>query len=862
MVFKPQNKPTEKHPKKSSSSGSQKKSSKNPVKKKLHNSYSIEASTDANILIEGSMTSTEAQFDVADHAIESGRSNDGVAYAKLSVYKLKDVLQPLSMNVEQSEESKTNSYNPELKLGLVSKYGGTVIKHGVTTVHETSVIGTYIDGKYAQLKSSTSTIFMAVSSDLVGGKKGSVQVVAGDDDNNRIKPSLIHAAIAVTSTPQINKSSLDNDENLPLEALFEITKPESTTRKSFKSSPKVETTSQKHLERKSAQETFLQRLQRHRQNQLLDEDADAAETIAQKTIVKPSFRRSSFRSTTIAPTNPEPLDQSDKPRYTRRAGYIVSKKRNLNVENNINKTPALGRIVAIRKLQNNGERWRYRPSPKPFVNIQGKNRYQQVREERTTEPTTTTSESYYDEDFDESYDNYSKQDFYSSLEKEDLYDEPAATVTPSAYSDIYLELVTLKSPQVMKIGNIKSTRYLTVTKTSTRHSPRPLTPEPEIEVPDYDEPIQPEEPFPEDNEYQYQQEVDETKGGDVEVPQIEPVNREEEVQELEEVNEDIEDSHFVPELMMSTITETFSSVELMTKTSIVPFTREFLQTDLLDSLPETSDDNSRLDNSDLNFKDDYDENIPNQKRVLRQPYSTLSDLSEIDNDFDPTDFERFEILPSIIDTSALLVEPTPPLEEVTSAVSEIYKTIDATPIASEPSSLTAEQMQQFAMMRYVNQYAALNPYMNPGFGFGMPPVNPLFPQASQKPVFETSDVFKTDLVPIWNGVSTIYSSLTRKIGETTITKYENIPSTSVTNPFLQYTVMSSPVTVETMTTSTDYRTYRIIFRAQATMTTVTSTTVFPTVVTSYVTSSIPLQPTMFPNMFPGMGGLTFPGFLG
>ncbi|KAJ8919413.1 hypothetical protein NQ315_016507, partial [Exocentrus adspersus] len=42
--------------------------------------------------------------------------------------------------------------------GLVTKLGGTVVKDGVTTVHETSVIGTYISGKYAQVLQSTSHI--------------------------------------------------------------------------------------------------------------------------------------------------------------------------------------------------------------------------------------------------------------------------------------------------------------------------------------------------------------------------------------------------------------------------------------------------------------------------------------------------------------------------------------------------------------------------------------------------------------------------------------------------------------------------------------------------------------------------------
>lgn len=42
--------------------------------------------------------------------------------------------------------------------GLVTKLGGTVVKDGATTVHETSVIGTYINGKYAQVLQSTSQV--------------------------------------------------------------------------------------------------------------------------------------------------------------------------------------------------------------------------------------------------------------------------------------------------------------------------------------------------------------------------------------------------------------------------------------------------------------------------------------------------------------------------------------------------------------------------------------------------------------------------------------------------------------------------------------------------------------------------------
>lgn len=42
--------------------------------------------------------------------------------------------------------------------GLVTRLGGTIVKDGLTTVHETSVLGTYINGKYAQVLQSTSRI--------------------------------------------------------------------------------------------------------------------------------------------------------------------------------------------------------------------------------------------------------------------------------------------------------------------------------------------------------------------------------------------------------------------------------------------------------------------------------------------------------------------------------------------------------------------------------------------------------------------------------------------------------------------------------------------------------------------------------
>lgn len=62
------------------------------------------------------------------------------------------------LQTSQVAQQRSDDIHPT---GLVTKLGGTVVKDGVTTVHETSVLGTYISGKYAQVLQSTSHIYNA-----------------------------------------------------------------------------------------------------------------------------------------------------------------------------------------------------------------------------------------------------------------------------------------------------------------------------------------------------------------------------------------------------------------------------------------------------------------------------------------------------------------------------------------------------------------------------------------------------------------------------------------------------------------------------------------------------------------------------
>lgn len=81
-------------------------------------------------------------------------------------------------------------------LGLVTTLGGTIVKDGLTTVHETSVIGTFISGKYAQVLNSNSKVLPQA------GHRG------------KISPSPTHR-ILKTVGPSISKNHRQHLEPTP-----------------------------------------------------------------------------------------------------------------------------------------------------------------------------------------------------------------------------------------------------------------------------------------------------------------------------------------------------------------------------------------------------------------------------------------------------------------------------------------------------------------------------------------------------------------------------------------------------------------------------------------------------------------------
>lgn len=89
-------------------------------------------------------------------------------------------------------------------IGLVTVLGGTVVKDGITTIHETSVIGTYMSGKYAQVLNSNS------------------KVIQPSGHRPKISPSPT-LRILKTAAPVVSKSHRYNLEPTPASILHEET---------------------------------------------------------------------------------------------------------------------------------------------------------------------------------------------------------------------------------------------------------------------------------------------------------------------------------------------------------------------------------------------------------------------------------------------------------------------------------------------------------------------------------------------------------------------------------------------------------------------------------------------------------------
>nr|SVE73392.1 EOG090X017N [Daphnia atkinsoni] len=745
---------------------------------------------------------------------------------------------------------------------LVSKTVGTRIQNGLTTIHETSVIGTTIDGQYAHFVQSTSTVFQeptATVGAFTAGRSGSVEVVTD-------KPMTVSVA-----KPKNNKAG--NTGNNPSKA-------------------STDAEDQAHFASLPSLESLFKSVSTPVPTLTEQESPKAEPEIAKRKIEEVTVREelpSVVIDKSSSPSLPKP-STSTNGNLERRAGLASS--------------PRI-RDTTPRPQRPDEQRWRYSPTPKPKVSIQrtsnaSGSRFRERLANQNNQPPR-------DSEFEDHSDSINNSQEPESPDPTEVITLRVQSVTPEGYSNLYYEIATVKSPYIMRLGAVRNTRFVTLTRSYTRL----ITPTPPPAViatvddsdymsPDYEPEalLEPSQPLPDPENIlgittPYEQIVKESSDTAT-LPAI--------IVATTEVTNDY---------TMQTVTETFSTTELMLKTSILPYNRggttsqmtltqsyyitrvvvavktvppedlyRFIPsktlTDISTNLQEAgSEHNERLLPGELEFSenDEYsdqeDDGPRHEKRVpAPQGYSSDTDLSSIGQEFDLSSVDRpahqVDLEPSLVDPAAEFTTriSTPPLPN---SFQQLEPSINGNvpqqlPTGQETPILSPEQLQQLALFRYMNPYAAAGlPFGYPGlpgYGGGNAGVGTQVITTS-KPVIRTLDVIRTETVPIWNGVTTIYSTITRTKGTTVVTEteYGTATITAPVNPLFpgqQYTIVSSPVVTEVTTTSTELRIYRIIFRAQTTYTTVTSTTVFPTMVTTYVSSTVPIQPTAFPaGLFPG-----------
>lgn len=210
-------------------------------------------------------------------------------------------------------------------------------------------------------------------------------------------------------------------------------------------------------------------------------------------------------------------------------------------------------------------------------------------------------------------------------------------------------------------------------------------------------------------------------------------------------------------------------------------------------------------------------------------------------------------------------------------------------------TMSPEQLQQLALYRLLNPNAPI----------------PAPVITTSRPVLRYETVFETHALPVVNSGATYYTTLSRPVGTVTRTDYELVTTTLALpqqqslqfppqapqlqpTPLFQFpqtplfpqqqpqqqqqqqslfpvqptlfpaqpsfAVTSTPVITQSMVTQTDSKVLKLTFGAKTAYTTIYSSSVVPTQVTSYVTQSVAVQPTVaqFPNFIP-YGGYPFLG---
>lgn len=337
---------------------------------------------------------------------------------------------------------------------------------------------------------------------------------------------------------------------------------------------------------------------------------------------------------------------------------------------------------------------------------------------------------------------------------------------------------------------------------------------------------------------------------------------------------------------LETLTETFSTTQTMLKTHILPvlhegggnatsytLTQTYMITRLVTAtktLPPMDayhfnpskalkEFNSKLDEagSELNLELDFgDDNEHEDDDAVRHELPDDLDLANIGSSFDLSEVDKSNIPEGHLRPKKKISNKQPVEQSITPA---LEKQLAATIQSSDPlmQNLSPEQL---ALLRFLNPAAAAQ-----------------FPSiiTTSKPIIRLETVYESHTIPIFNGVSTTFSTISRPVATVSKTEYEigtsvlpvvpqlPIPPPPI-NPLFQqpqqFQITTAPIVTQTMVTETKSKILKLTFGAKTAYTTLFSTNVVPTILTTYVTQSLPIvQPTAaFPGYFPGAPYAQFP----
>ncbi|XP_050299001.1 uncharacterized protein LOC126737935 isoform X2 [Anthonomus grandis grandis] len=767
-----------------------------------------------------------------------------------------------------------NKKNDPQPTGLVSKMEGMVVHDGIMTSYETSVIGTFINGKYAQVLQSTSHVY--------GSPKDKTSPKA------KIAPSQ-SLRILKTAAPTLKSNkkqqhleptpaaSINEDVSIAAGDAFSAQNSIKTTRKPgkrFKNRQKepesVEQKPEKDATAVTATSQSYKKSSSKNRNQSRNSNEESIAVPTGKRFSGSGANRRKAASRTTASSSEEKNNSG----FSRR-GYKPKIQTSTVEQGGDGASTSLYKF----KLNRTPGRWQYKTTPRPRVSI----RKQPEDEESNTNSTSEHAEKLLSGKPEGSGNNNHQQqqqqnnevatpqarsDDVDSLEGSEsiatIIDDDSATEnkldspqlpletlkveisTPPDFKDIYYEIATIKSPYTFQAGNVKNTRYITVTSTFEKSLEKDPEPTPTLS---------PTEPLTENilattNNYAKDNNLDSS------IATLPPIYLASDVA--------------TPPL--ETLTETFSTTQTMLKTHILPVIRgvndttisTLVQTYLITRVVTAT------------------KTLPPMEAYHFNPSKTLNEFnSRLDeagselhlelefgdsNEQDEDGIPRRAVLPADLDLANIGTDFK--LPETDKA--KIEKELKNRRVQKKPDlGLSQEQLQQLALLRLLNPAAAQGQVIT-----------------TSKPVIKVETLYETHVLPVTQGHNTILSTISKVKGTFTKTDYEfgtstippafqppipqypqlpqipqipqlpQFPQQPPVNPLFppqpQFTITSSPVTQSTIITQTNSKVLKLTFGAKTAHTTVFSTTVIPTVLTTYMTASVPVvAPTAaYPGYFP------------